>query len=209
MTMGPVLSQTSSKYAAALEKAWTDLGAMDLKVVAGNAKAQVEDGRLRLPFLSGDILIDPNARSALEGGKETELFTVILALHFLIGASEKPLAGELISFNEVPGGPVYYSAFKQRSIDRLVQHFGSMPSKLTQACKTLGGEIVMMGDAAVIIPLFPKLPLTLVLWNGDEEVPASGNILFDRTASDLMSAEDLAVAASLVLSRLLSASKAL
>jgi hypothetical protein len=205
--MGPPPDHTTTKYAAALERAWTSLGAMDKGAVASNALVQVEGERLRLPFLSGAILIDLKSRGAQEAGKEMEPFEVVLALHYLIGATKKPLAGELISFNEVPSGPVYYSAFKQRAIDHLVQTFGSAPATLMQAGKRLGGEVIMMGDAAVRIPLFPKLPLTLALWSGDEEVPPSGSVLFDRTAPHLMPFEDLAVAASLVLARLMTANK--
>jgi len=51
----------------------------------------------------------------------------------------------------------------------------------------------------------PYIPLTFVLWQGDGEVPPSGNILFDETAAKWLCAEDLVVLAGLPVYEMLSA----
>lgn len=43
---------------------------------------------------------------------------------------------------------------------------------------SLGGVQVGYGDAACRLPAFPKLPLTVVLWFGDDEFPPKGEHLF-------------------------------
>ena len=45
---------------------------------------------------------------------------------------------------------------------------------------------------------FLSVPVALVLWRGDEEFPPDGTILFDRTVSKLLSAEDIAWIAGMV-----------
>ena len=40
---------------------------------------------------------------------------------------------------------------------------------------------------------FPRVPITLVLWRGDDEFPPDGNILFDRSISDYLTTEDVNV----------------
>jgi hypothetical protein len=45
----------------------------------------------------------------------------------------------------------------------------------------------------VTINAFDRVPLTLVLWRGDEEVAPNGNILFDANISDYLSTEDVTV----------------
>ncbi len=49
------------------------------------------------------------------------------------------------------------------------------------------------GDIAVTIPAFSRVPITLVLWRGDDEFPPNANILFDSTILDYLSAEDVNV----------------
>ncbi|HUT97259.1 MAG TPA: DUF3786 domain-containing protein, partial [Dehalococcoidales bacterium] len=46
------------------------------------------------------------------------------------------------------------------------------------------------GDVAVTINAFKRVPITFVLWRGDEEFPPDGSILFDATVSDYLSIED-------------------
>jgi hypothetical protein len=57
----------------------------------------------------------------------------------------------------------------------------------------LGGRDADHGDVSVTINAFDRVPITLVLWRGDEEVPPDGNILFDANVSDYLSTEDVTV----------------
>jgi len=45
----------------------------------------------------------------------------------------------------------------------------------------------------VTINAFAHVPITLVLWKGDEELAPNGNILFDANISDYLSTEDVTV----------------
>jgi hypothetical protein len=44
----------------------------------------------------------------------------------------------------------------------------------------------------VTIDAFPRVPVTLVLWKGDEEVAPAGNVLFDGNIPDYLPTEDVA-----------------
>ncbi|MCL6560367.1 MAG: DUF3786 domain-containing protein, partial [Firmicutes bacterium] len=46
-------------------------------------------------------------------------------------------------------------------------------------------------------PFFPLVPVTYVLWLGDDEFPASGTVLFDSTASTHLATEDYAFIAGM------------
>jgi hypothetical protein len=54
---------------------------------------------------------------------------------------------------------------------------------------------------------FPKLPIVIALWIGDEEVPASANILFDANAGNILPTEGLSVAAGVLVGRLVEISR--
>jgi hypothetical protein len=149
--------------------------------------------------------VDLKQRAVLFGGKPADDTTSILALHYLAGCGPEVPKGILQPFNQAEGGDAYYLAFKSRTIDRLAVEFGHDPGSLIRAGGTIGGMDVALGAAAMEIRVFPKVVVTLIVWEGDEEVPASANVLFDSTALGIHSTEDLAVIGSLTIGRLIKA----
>ena len=77
--------------------------------------------------------------------------------------------------------------------------FGDKPQTLVQtaaaAYKAAPGD---QGDFSVVVPALPLIPVALVLWKGDDEFPPDGNILFDRSIKTLLSAEDVAWLAGMI-----------
>ena len=117
----------------------------------------------------------------------------ILILHYLAQAKGTPLSNEIITYKELPEGPNYFRTFYKRAIKPLVDHFGQEPGQLIDITKRLGGHKADYGDVAVTINAFSQVPVTLVLWQGDEEFSPEGNILFDSTIPDYLSTEDINV----------------
>jgi hypothetical protein len=117
----------------------------------------------------------------------------ILILHYFVGAKGTPPAGKLITYKQLVGGVSYFPAFSQRAIAPLVNHFGKNPELLIKAAAKLGSRGGNYGDVSVNINAFDRVPTTLVLWRGDEELAPNGNILFDSNISDYLSTEDITV----------------
>jgi len=117
----------------------------------------------------------------------------ILILHYLAQAKGIPLSNEIITYKELPEGPNYFRTFYKRAIKPLVDHFGQELGQLIDIAKKLGGYKADYGDVAVTINAFNRVPVTLVLWQGDEEFPPEGNIFFDSTIPDYLSTEDINV----------------
>ncbi len=117
----------------------------------------------------------------------------ILLLHYLTQAKGTPTSGEVISYKELPEGTSYFPTFSKRAIKPLVDCFGNEPSRLLDISGRLGGRRADYGDVAATINAFSRVPITLVLWRGDEEFPPEGNIIFDSTVSDYLSTEDINV----------------
>jgi hypothetical protein len=110
--------------------------------------------------------------------------------------------GNLKRFGDMPGGKAYEAAFKKRAIAPIADLFGSNLKALVEAAKLLNGFEVKYRDIPVEIPALPKIPLTYIVWGGDEEIQASSNILFDSSASHYLPTEDLAVLGELTTLRL-------
>jgi hypothetical protein len=128
-----------------------------------------------------------------DSGAEASLRDRILILHYFTLAKGTPPTGKLITYKQVPGGINYFPAFSQRAISPLVRRFGKNPELLKKAAARLAGREAAHGDMAVTIAAFPRVPITLVLWRGDEELAPNGNILFEANVSDYLSTEDIAV----------------
>ena len=130
----------------------------------------------------------------------------VLILHYLLPEQISEPSGTWVAYREIPGGAFYFSAFVKRAVDPLKKVFGQNVDGLTRASKHLGGRPVEPGDAAYEFLLFPKMPLRLTVWAGDDEFSPEANILFDDTAGKILSPEDLAWLAGMLVYRLISLS---
>jgi len=151
----------------------------------------------------------PEGKIVLEdSGTETPLRDKILILHYFTGAKGTPATNKLIAYKQLQGGVSYFPAFSQRVIGPLVKNFGKSPELLRKAAAKLGGGEADYGDVSVTINAFDRVPVTLVLWKGDEEVAPNGNILFDANISDYLSTEDVTVLCETIIWKLVKSSPA-
>ncbi|MEE9115600.1 MAG: DUF3786 domain-containing protein [Thermoplasmata archaeon] len=182
-------------FELAFKKSWDDLQSMDPNDVARRSLAGYDDAEsvFSLKFMGTEYRVKRDERVVADiKGERTNPFYAFLIIHYLVRAKDIPLANEHISFRELYGGDVYYQAFKSRAIDFIRREFENRPEELVQKGIRMGGEKADLGDFSVIIPVFPRIPLTIVLWLGDDEVPTSANILLDKTAGDHLHTEDIA-----------------
>ena len=126
----------------------------------------------------------------------------ILVLDYLTRASGEPLTGTKITYKELHDGINYYGVFSTRTIRPLVKYFGNRPEQLLLTGQRLGGVPAAFGDAAVTLTAFPRVPLTYVLWKGDDEFPPEGSILFDSTVSGYLTNDDIHALCETVIWRL-------
>jgi len=136
----------------------------------------------------------PNVEVLLaDSREEVSIRDRVLILHYLLSAKGTPITNRLIAFKELSGGDNYFRTFSKRAIEPLVEHFGEQPHVLIDTAGKLGGHMVAYGDAAVTINAFSRVPVTIVLWQGDDEFPAQGDILFNAAISDYLSTYDVTV----------------
>lgn len=122
----------------------------------------------------------------------------LIILHYFLTAKGTPPGGKLITFRELPEGNVYQPTFAKRTIQPLIANFGKEPHNLLLFSQPMGGYKADYGDTAITINAFPRLPLTFVVWQGDDEFPAQGNVLFDENISDYLPTEDITVLCEII-----------
>ena len=155
----------------------------------------ISDGQIAVDYLNQPYRIAlPDVEISLEDGEvEVPVKEKILILHYFITAKDRPTSGALITYKQLQGGISYFAAFSQRAIAPLVRHFGKNPELLLEAAANLGGREADYGDTAVTINAFARVPITFVLWRGDEDLAPNATILFDGNISDYLATEDVAV----------------
>ncbi len=173
--------------------------------VAEKAGAELVERKLILPHLDRHIVLDLNTQefTIRETGEEAQIWLNILAIHYLNNADGRQPLGKLKHFREFKEGSFYEPAFNRRTRDILIAVFGDDPAPMIEAGKKLAGKIIGSADAAVELNYFPMLPITCLVWRGDEEFPAEASVLFDETAELFFSAEDMAVAGQMAVLELM------
>ncbi len=165
---------------------------------------------LKVPFLNRVYTVayprfefeDPE-----QSGREIPLQEQVLILHYLAASEIPPISGHWISYREISGAAFYFGAFVKRALDPLKKVFGHDAAGLSRAAEKLQMKKIDSGDAGFELQVLPAVPLQLILWTADEEFPAEANILFDQTIGRILSPEDVAWLAGMVVYRLMALSR--
>ena len=191
-------------YETAHRLAVSRLAALEFRLQCQRTGAELVGGasalQARLKFLDRTLLVShPSGKILTESGEDVALWEKILTLHYLIHAQGTSPSGELITYNDIPDGRLYYPNFVKRTSDLLLQLYAQEPEALIRAALRLGGiERPGLGDWAVVIPALPRVAYVFIIWKGDEEFPPQINVVFDRNITDYLPAEDITVLANMI-----------
>lgn len=163
--------------------------------IAANAGVELmEDGRtLKVPFIDQVFLVKhPEGKVKTADGEDASIYLAIIILHYLATADGKPLTGRWIAYRHLPGGDIYIEPFQKRAVTPFLKTFGERPEDFKKAAAALGGYSAETSGISMVIPVMPRVPICFSIWPGDDELPASANILFDEAASSYLPTEDYA-----------------
>jgi hypothetical protein len=198
-------------YINARKLAVEKLSPESFEKIAQRSGFEPSDGpSLHIPFLDRTYLVSyPHFEfeDQADNQKEIPLQEQVLILHYLMAAETPDLTGKWVSYREIPGASFYFGAFVKRAVDPLKKVFGQNISGFCQAAEKLQARKIENGDAGFEFQMFPAVPLQLILWEGDNEFPAEANILFDKTIGRMLSPEDVAWLAGMVVYRLIALSR--
>lgn len=174
-----------SNYQIAFDYALADLRNCNPEIVVRNSLAQyqAENREYIVPFFKRPHVVSVETGEIYEQdtGHRSPLGVGTMIMHYLTFAQDITPSGRLISLKEVPGGAIFFPNFQKVVIRTLAQTFGQNLEEFLQCAAKMGGEKIPMGHIAAKFEAFPKVPLIITLWSGDEEVPDSANFLFDST----------------------------
>jgi hypothetical protein len=129
----------------------------------------------------------------------------VLLLRYLCGGKWKPARGAQLSYNDIPWGALYFRNFEGRCIKRVERTFGGDVcgfSRIFEANESLRAEKLDGKECGWRFEFLSGLFMCIIIWEGDDEFPSKAQILFDDNFPDALSAEDIAVAGDICISRL-------
>lgn len=186
------------------------LASIDLEEICRKSGAQyVDRSRIVIPYLSRPYLISlPDVKISLNDQDEKiPIKDRILILHYLTKATGAPFTNKLITYGQIEGGKFYCPVFVRRNLDPILNCFGDQPELLVDVAKKFGGQRSNYGDVSVSIDAFPMVRIFIIIWQGDEEVPHGGNILFDGNIASYLASEDVCVLTETLVWRLINLAK--
>lgn len=190
---------------------WERLTEADPKVICRNAGVAYEPklAAYVVPFLSAEFLCSIERRSIdpVTGDSFTALDfqCCLLLLHYLLEAKPLGLSGKWIGEKELPGGEVFFRGIHGIPLEPVTALLGRHRDRLRSVAVKLGGTPEPMGDLAFRFQALPRIPLLLVLWEGDEEFEPKMLMRFDSTISSHLERLDAVWVLAGVVSRSLEA----
>ena len=139
-----------------------------------------------------------------EGEREipvTERLTIMHHLRYCKTFAEE--GSKMVPFREIREAAVFERAYERSALEPLKKHFAGRPQELLKAGLKLGGVREKYGDVSVTLYAFPKISLTYIFWDKDEEFPPSANILFQDTIAQWTHPESVPTLAQIGTERLI------
>ncbi len=194
-------------YVAAKKLAVEKLAAESFEEILGRSGYDAgAEGVMIIPFLNRSYEVsypDFTFVDTADRDASIPIQEEVLILHYLTAQIIPSPAGSWVAYREIPGAGFYFSAFVKRAIDPLKKVFGSNTNALKTAAEKLCAEPIEAGDAGFQFRPMPKVPVQMILWEGDDEFAPEANILFDKNIGDILSAEDIAWLAGMIVYRLM------
>jgi hypothetical protein len=171
-------------------KAWEILAAADPAAVCRNAEADfiADSGLYTLRSFNSVIQISQSARQLESSDPAGEVllgrlcyFSRLSILWYMTSAKDVPLSGRLVNPGNLKGGQLFFRGTHVLPLERLAEKYTADSAAFVTRGVALGGEKSSYGDASVTLYPLPRIPVTLILWCGDEEFPPRADLLFDSS----------------------------
>jgi len=180
--------------------AWDVLSSLDGEDVKArtNAGFDPRNSTYSLTCLGQEILISLSDRALVGASamgrfllEELGEYSRLSILRYLIHAKKLPLSGRLVKPSDLPGGDFFLKGSHVLPLDKIIRRFENDFDGLINTGRSLCGSQAEYGDVSLRLLPFPRLPVYIILWAGDEEFPSKGSLLFDSTCTAIAATDIL------------------
>ena len=169
----------------------------------------IENGHFKITYCrrSYEVNLSSGDITPADGRNTVPFFDAMFIYHLFWFSKKNPVAArEYIPFKDIPTTGVFDAAFK-RSVKPLADRFNGRIDAFCKACESLGAKKLPYGDAGYAVQVWKDLYLQIIIWDGDDEFPASVTILFDKNIADFTHPETVVTIGDDVILAVLNADK--
>lgn len=178
------------------EEYWDTLAAMDAeKVCFATLAARHPQNGFLIPFLNREVWVDVSDKQIRERkGKKwiplNDPLLELVVLLYLQKASPAPLMNEMVTAKELREGH-FFVGFHELDVGGVADRFGTDPEGFRKAATAAGGVGKNYADQAYRFLPLPKIPVTYMMWFGDEEFKPRVTVCFDRSIEAHLAADGI------------------
>ena len=174
---------------------------LNIQDIAKNAGVELKDDSFCFMSLGKSFTLNAHNFTLTPAA---DPWQTLIILHYLAFADGTPLMGEEMSFAQYKDGVIRGVGFIKDADDMIRMHADKFSlEQLEKKCRDMGAEIIpSTADICARFYFLPRYPLTLKLWQKDDEFPASGQLLPDKSAQCYLPLEDAITAGDIILRRL-------
>ncbi|MFA5858739.1 MAG: DUF3786 domain-containing protein [Elusimicrobiota bacterium] len=190
------------------DKFWETILSRKNDDIAGSTGAvyDKEGNRFYIKFLGTNVCLTPSTRLITENHTEkvVEYDLRIAVLTYFALSKRINLSGEWVTPQQLPSGAMFFRGVHSIPAEKIIDRFVNDTKSVIAACEAIGGAKVEVSPADVCYDfmLFPRVPVRLQYWRGDEELPPSVTLLFDRTANEFLLIDGILGVAKMFVKRL-------
>lgn len=192
-------------YEEVYQGLWSRIRELNFRWLAAGLGGEYVKEALLIPSFGRLYRVDREGIRDAQGAKPPVTIRIVLS-HYILQAGAAELSGEWVSYRDFKDAKFFMASY-QNSVERpLAQEFGGRLDSLRKCSRLLGGQELPelgTGDLCHRYQALPNVPLALVFYDADEELPASATVLYDRHSTFFLDLECLAVLGLILKDRLL------
>jgi Domain of unknown function (DUF3786) len=190
------MSGKSSIFAETYKNYLAQVGRIDLKLTAERLGIALAGEEAEIPFFGQLFRVSSRGVFDLEGREPAFAVRVALCRYLLLAPKNAPAGEAWVSYKDFKDAAPFVGGFVSRTEQALVRYFSGRLDPLKEACRKTGARPVALDlsyQVAVRFEALPHIPILLLFNDEDEEFPAQGTLLFQKTAAGYLDMECLAI----------------
>ena len=161
---------------------WADLRNRPPSQAAEAVGATWDEKSFKVPLLGVQYtvdLADQQIKMANNADHPVSYQTGIVLLTTLSVSKGVPPSGRMTVPQDLPGGRMFFTGAHTVANKPLADRFASASDQLVNRALAMGGDMIEGADIAIRLPGLPYVPLYILYWQADQEIPARAVIGID------------------------------
>jgi hypothetical protein len=130
-----------------------------------------------------DLNISGSSDTAATLVNTLEDYSRLSILNYLVNVKDIPLTGQHVRPADLSGGDLFTRGTHMLPLDKIAYLFNNDKEAFLIKGRALGGSDIKYGDMSMRLFPFPRIPVDLIVWSGDDEFPPRSSLLFDSSCT--------------------------